>query len=344
MPKKTLFFFFCFLVTVAMLSFASSKNSKAVKTIIIDPGHGGKDPGAAGLFSTEAQVSLEVSKKLGAQIEKEIPGIKILFTRTTDVIPGNKTNKNDGNRYRADFANTSRADLFISIHCNSAGKAPGGWYEKKVVGHTNKVGYKKKKGKTIKVVTKVPVYESFYVHNLSHGTETFIWTAKENSHKGEMVGNHGEFSDEGDDSSIVEPENDPVINALKLVYTKKYFLNSLRLADLVQQEFLLSGRVNRGVKQRNDKGIWVLHATGMPSVLIELGFISNKQEEEYLNSDIGQQEMVDDITKAVKNYIDLINNPTLPKNLPTDVNANGEGFIAIDRRHPILNNYFVHIL
>ena len=60
-------------------------------------------------------------------------------------------------------------------------------------------------------------------------------------------------------------------------------MNSLRLADLVQQEFTASGRVNRGVKQRNDVGIWVLHATGMPSVLVEIGFISNKEEEESHN-------------------------------------------------------------
>jgi N-acetylmuramoyl-L-alanine amidase len=304
MLKKTFFTLSCFFIALAILSFTDKEKPKAVRTIIIDPGHGGRDQGAKGLISTEAQLCLAISKKLGPRIEKEIPGVKIQFTRTTDIIPGNSRDKNEGLRYRADFANNSRADLFVSIHCNSAGRAPGGWYEKKVVGYNEKVSYKTVKKKKKKVVTKVPVYESYYVTNQAVGTETFIWTARENSHKEQMVGTHAELSGEMD-SSIVVPENDPVINALKLVYTKKYFLNSLRLADFVQTEFEKSGRVNRGVKQRNDVGIWVLHATGMPSILVEAGFISNKEEEEYLNSEAGQEEIVNNITDAVKNYIAL---------------------------------------
>ncbi|MFN2437683.1 MAG: N-acetylmuramoyl-L-alanine amidase [Chitinophagaceae bacterium] len=287
-------------------SFTEEKKQKAVKTIIIDAGHGGKDQGAAGLISTEAQICLEISKELGKEIEKRNPGIKILYTRTTDIIPGNMPDKNKGNRYRADFANSSRADLFISIHCNSAGKAPGGWYEKRIVDYNYKTSYVGKGKKKKKVTRKIPVYQSFYVENKAAGTETYIWTAKENSHKTEMV--NTEFSGE-DDSDIIVPENDPAINALKLIYTKKYFQNSLKFADLVQQEFQNSGRINRGVKQRNEKGIWVLHATGMPSVLVEIGFISNKEEEEYLNSEKGQKEIVDDIASGVDRYINSLAKP-----------------------------------
>jgi N-acetylmuramoyl-L-alanine amidase len=301
MLKKTLVLFTFLAGHLFLSSYISlSHKNPPVKTIIIDAGHGGKDQGADGLISTEAQVCLEVARKLGKQIERDMPGVKILFTRTTDVIPGNKTNKNDGNRYRADFANKSGADLFISIHCNSAGKSPGGWYEKKVVDWNEKVSYKGKGKKKKKVITRIPVYQPYYVVNEASGTETYIWTAKESEHKGQMVAS--EFSSE-DDSTITIPENDPVLNALKLIYTKKYFGNSLRLADLVQQEFEKTGRINRGVKQRNEKGIWVLHATGMPSILIETGFISNKEEEKYLTSDAGQQEIVDDIAAAVKKYI-----------------------------------------
>lgn len=317
MLKKTLALLFFMVGLAAVFSFTKKKPAPAVKTIIIDAGHGGKDPGAAGLFSTEAQICLAISKKLGSLIEKELPGVQVLYTRTTDIIPGNKPNKNEGNRHRANFANQSGADLFISIHCNSAGKAPGGWHEKRIVGYNEKVTTTGKGKKKKKVVKKIPIYESYYVKNEASGTETFIWTAKENAHKGQMV--NAEFSSE-EDSTIVIPENDPVINALKMIYTKKYFLNSFRLADLVQKEFEKRGRINRGVKQRNEKGIWVLHATGMPSILIETGFISNKEEEEYLNSNEGQDEIVKDITNALKNYIVLLQNSKTPATTEVPLN------------------------
>jgi N-acetylmuramoyl-L-alanine amidase len=307
MFHKTFVLLCSLIVTAGLFSFSpvdpqpQTPKKKAVRTIIIDAGHGGKDPGAKGLQSTEAQICLQTSMLLGQEIERQIPGVKILYTRTTDVLPGNMPTKDEALRYRADFANQSAADLFISIHANSAGKAPGGWNERRVAGYTEKVTYKKVKGKKKKVVTKVPYYETHYVVNKTAGTETYIWTAKENSHKGEMVSGHEASSEE--DSSITIPDDDPAINALKLIYTKKYFLKSLRFADLVQQEFARSGRINRGVKQRNEKGIWVLHATGMPSVLIELGFISNKEEEEYMLSGSGQNEMVANITSALKTYL-----------------------------------------
>jgi N-acetylmuramoyl-L-alanine amidase len=299
--------------TALLSSFTIDKNKPPVRTIIIDAGHGGSDPGAAGLISTEAKICLEISMKLGKQIESEIPGIKVLYTRTTDIMPGNSTNIKDGLRYRADFANKSAADLFISIHCNSAGKRPGGWNEKRVVGYDEKVSYVGKGSKKRKVVSKIPIYETVYVTNHASGTETYIWTALENAHKEQMV-NVGEFA--SDEEGIEIPENDPVINALKLIYTKKYFVNSLRLADAVQNEFEKAGRINRGVKQRNDKGIWVLHATGMPSILVETGFISNKAEEEYMVSEAGQAEICNNITSALKTYIKQVSETKATAGLP----------------------------
>ena len=110
-----------FLATSFFFSLAFCQSSKRVlKTIIIDPGHGGLDPGAKGSFSTEADVSLAVSLKLGKAIEQELPETKIIYTRTTDILPGNKSNKTDALRYRADLANSSGGDLFIAIHCNAA--------------------------------------------------------------------------------------------------------------------------------------------------------------------------------------------------------------------------------
>lgn len=102
-----------------------------------------------------------------------------------------------------------------------------------------------------------------------------------------------------------------------LIYAQNYFRKSLNLADLVQQEFTAAGRVDRGVKQRNDKGIWVLQATGMPSILIEIGFISNQEEEEYMNSESGQAEIVANIFTAIKNYkekLELRNKPAAAVN------------------------------
>jgi N-acetylmuramoyl-L-alanine amidase len=305
MLKKTIFLLPCFFIALALCSF-SIPTPKAVRTIIIDPGHGGNDQGAAGLFSTEAQVTLSVGKKLGERIAAEMPGVRVLFTRTTDIFPGNAPTKKDGDRYRANFANNSKADLFVSIHCNSAGKAPGGWNEKRIVDYDEKVGYTGKGKKKKKRIIKVPVYETFYVANEAKGTETFIWAAHETSHKGEFVAEQAAEFASYDDTM---PEDDPVVNALKLIYTKKYFFKSKQLAELVQQEFERSGRINRGVKQRNEKGIWVLHATGMPSVLVETGFISNKEEEQYLNSAEGQDEIVSNITAAIKAYLVSLDNP-----------------------------------
>lgn len=334
MLKKPLFFLPLFFILLSVLSF-TTQTRKPVKTIIIDPGHGGIDQGAEGLISTEAQLSLAMSKKLGEQIARELPDIKILFTRTTDIIPGNSPNKHQGLRYRANFANTSKADLFISIHCNSAGRSPGGWYEKRITGYDEKETYVGKGKKKKKRIVKVPVYESFYVTNHAKGTETFIWTAKENSHKEQLVGDNAEFASSEGDSTMVMEENDPVINALKLVYTKKYFLNSLRLADLVQQEFTKAGRINRGVKQRNDVGIWVLHATGMPSVLVEAGFISNKEEEEYMNSEAGQTEIVKNITEAIRQYISAVDAPKKNSDTENSSTTNGAALLTEEKLKPL---------
>src|SRR6476620_12669819 len=139
MLKKSLFFFPLFFVALSILSFPEKQ--KSVKTIIIDPGHGGADQGAAGLISSEAQLSLAMSKKLGDLLQKELPDVKVLFTRTTDIIPGNSRNKSEGLRWRANFANQSKADLFISIHCNSAGRSPGGWNERRVSDYTERESY-----------------------------------------------------------------------------------------------------------------------------------------------------------------------------------------------------------
>jgi len=263
---------------------------KGVQTIIIDPGHGGKDQGARGAITTEAKICLSVGLKLGKAIEEKFPAIKILYTRTTDIIPGNKPDKNQGLRYRAEFANQSGGDLFIAVHVNSAPK----------VKHKVPSGYKwVGKGKKRR---KVQTYRYYYTPNPAHGTETFIWAADRSDDKSGTIGLDDEFGES--DSTITIPDiNDPVMKAYQLLYAKKYFESSLHFANLIEGEFIKEGRFSRGVKQRNDKGIWVLQATGMPSVLIETGFISDKEEEKYLDSEKGQNEIVENITNALANYI-----------------------------------------
>lgn len=308
--KKTLFVIAAFAFIAALVSFESKPYDfpKKIKTIIIDPGHGGLDPGAPGTYSHEAHVSLSVSTKLGAAIEKEFEDIKIVYTRTTDVLPGNKPTKDAALLYRADLANQSKGDLFIAIHCNSAGKAPGGWYGKRVSHYTTTTKKVKSKGKWVTKTVKVPVYETYWIENKPKGTETYVWAVSKNDAKVNSLSKNTEYYDElssetDSSSALTIPDpTDPAEKARMLVYAQNYFRKSLTLADLIQQEFVKAGRVDRGVKQRNEKGIWVLQATGMPSVLVEIGFISNKEEEEYLNSDKGQEEVVNNIIAAFKVY------------------------------------------
>jgi len=121
------------LLALSGTGFAQPAARKGIKTLIIDPGHGGMDPGARGSFTTEAAIALQVSKKFGDTLAKVWPEMKIIYTRTSDIVPGNSPTIDAGLKYRANLANQSGADLFIAIHLNSAGRKAGGWYERKVV-------------------------------------------------------------------------------------------------------------------------------------------------------------------------------------------------------------------
>lgn len=324
--KRTFIFLFLFTGSAVFTSFikpvstaAPSEKPKAgLKTIIIDPGHGGSDNGAKGLFSTEDQVSLEVSMKLGEAIQKEFPDIKLVFTRTTDIFPGYKNNVNEALRYRADLANKSGGDLFIAIHCNAAGKAPGGWNAKRVTHYVNKTRKVKVKKKWVTKTVKVPVYETYWQENLVKGTETYIWAVSKNDDKVSSISKSAAEEEEyGEQDSTLTVEipnpNDPVEKARLLLYAQNYFRKSFQFADLIEKGFKEQGRVDRGgVKQRNNKGIWVLQATGMPSVLVEIGFITNRDEEKYINSDVGQSEIVQNIMSALRTYKDRLEGRLTP--------------------------------
>lgn len=299
------------LLIFSQSSFAQGSKS-ALKTVIIDAGHGGRDPGARGLIATEAEVALSIALKLGKELEAAFPDINFIYTRKDMTLPRGVTDPNLANRIRAEIANEAKGDLFISIHLNATGQKAGGWYQKKITGYQNKVVYvgkgKSRKKKTIRQ----PVYESYYVKNTRIGTETYIWAADRSGAKSENL----IFDDEdtGEDEPVDDPNNvldlnSPEAKIRAQLYTKYYFRNSALLAQMVEEEFAGAGRKSYGVKQRNHKGIWVLQATGMPSILIETGFISNKEEEEYLVSDAGQAEVVKNIVTAFKRYKEELENP-----------------------------------
>jgi N-acetylmuramoyl-L-alanine amidase len=267
-----------------------------LRTIIIDPGHGGFDPGCHGLFSKEKDVTLGISLKLGKALQKAFPGLKIVYTRTTDIMPGNKTSIQDGIRYRAELANKEHGDLFICIHCNSDGHPPGHYPVQRMAGYkTTGRGRKKKR---------VPVYVTYWVRNTRTGTESYIWKADRSTPKGDAI-NQRNGENMGDSDNSAFDMTTPEATMRGQLYEKKYFANSALFGTLVEREFAGAGRHSGGVMQRQ-VGIGVLQATGMPSVLIETGFLTNKEEELYLNSKRGQNQVVGNILSAFQRYKETI--------------------------------------
>lgn len=296
MIKRTVLFFLISAFCWSFFSFNNTKpariKQKAIQTIVIDPGHGGSDAGAKGQYSYEKDICLDVSLKVGALIEKQFPDIKVLYTRKTDIYPALHA--------RADFANENKGDLFLCIHVNSAPM-------KRVAEQigTKKVTYYVGKGKNRKKKTKdVPQYRYYNQPSTAKGTETYIWGAGKSDDKELAIRENASMLTESNYKERygeLDPTS-PEFIALSLLKTKQYFKRSATLAGFVQDEFVKVGRVDRDVKQR-PVGIWVLQATAMPSVLVETGFISNPEEEKYLNSEEGQKELSTCILEALKKYI-----------------------------------------
>jgi N-acetylmuramoyl-L-alanine amidase len=265
----------------------------SLHTIVIDPGHGGFDPGTHGLFSKEKNVALSISLKLGKALQEEYPDLNIVYTRTTDIMPGNKTTLRDGIRYRAELANRMHGDLFICIHCNSNGQPAGRYSVQELTGYKT-VGKGKKK-------RKVPVYKTRWITNETKGTATYIWKADRNIPKGAAISQrNGDNLGDSDNSAFDLATPEARMSAM--LYEKKYFVNSALFGTLVEEAFTKAGRRNEGVLQRQI-GIGVLQATGMPSVLIETGYLTNKEEELYLNSKKGQNQVVGNIMTAFRQYV-----------------------------------------
>jgi len=270
---------------------------KLIKTLIIDAGHGvqenGGYHGAKGSYSFEDQICLAVSKQLVALLKKEHPEIRIVETRPTE--------KFVANYRRAEIANENKGDLFVCIHVNAAPPKK----HSEVTGYKTVTSYVGKGKKKKKVTKKVPQYRTWTTPNPAKGTETYIWGAHKNEDKEVAMRENASMMQEENfeaNYGAIDP-NAPEFIALSLIKTKQYFKRSATLAGFVQDEFAKVGRMDRDVRQR-PVGIWVLQATAMPSILVETGFISNPEDEKYLNSKDGQQEIAECITRAVRTYID----------------------------------------
>jgi len=209
--------------------------------IVLDAGHGGKDPGKHTKHGyQEKDIALDVVLKVGKELEKQ-KGIKVIYTRKKDVFVTL--------RGRAAIANKADADLFISVHCNA--------------------------------------------HNTeAYGAETYVLGLHANTANFNVAKQENEVIFLEDDYEThyegFDPNSPESLIGLTLMQ-EDYLDQSIQLARNVQDNFIYNlKRKDRGVKQA---GFWVLHNTYMPSILIETGFITNKKEDDYLNSSKGKTDM-----------------------------------------------------
>lgn len=244
-----------FIIPIYLTS-VSFKNTLPLKTIVIDAGHGGIDAGSKGKISSEKYVTLQVALRLGKAIRERYPDTRVIYTRSTDVfIPLYK---------RIEIANQSKADLFISIHCNS-------------------------------MPANSPTRSS------TNGTETFVSGFGRTREQDVAVRENASilleknYQKNYDGYDPRDPESIIIFSLIKNTNRTQ----SIRFAKLLQTEYVKSGRQSRGFKEQS---LAVLAKAGMPAVLTEIGFISNPAEERYLNSDEGQDELVASQIKAIEAY------------------------------------------
>ena len=221
-------------------------------TIIIDPGHGGKDPGSVGYKGTkEKDIVLDVSKRLARKIQKNLR-VKTILTRDEDVFIRLQD--------RTKFANTNEGDLFISIHVNSnESKKPYGF--------------------------------ETYLLKPGRNQEAINVALRENS----VIELEGNKFEQLTDEQLIQAT---IAQSGFVQYSEKF-------AALIQEE--IDKRVqsrNRGVKQA---GFYVLMGASMPNVLIELGYISNPNEEKKLNSSSYRDMLATSIYYAILEYQKILN-------------------------------------
>ncbi|MCQ2607330.1 MAG: N-acetylmuramoyl-L-alanine amidase [Bacteroidales bacterium] len=241
------------------ISFAQTNSTYAVKTVVIDAGHGGKDPGACGKISKEKNITLAIALKVGSLISGGCQDVKVIYTRNTDeFIELHK---------RADIANKAKADLFISIHVNA---------------NPNPEAY---------------------------GTDTWTMGLAKNEANLKVAKMENDVisleSDATQYQGMSANDNEAII--LYRLQQGAYCDNSLALAGMVQKQLQTLGRKDRSVHQAPFLVLW---KTAMPSILIETGFITNPEEEIWLNSPENQAEMAYSIYQAFIEYKQYIERRT----------------------------------
>lgn len=221
-------------------------------TVVIDAGHGGKDPGALGSIVREKDINLDVALRFGKLINKHHPAVKVIYTRSTDVFVQLQQ--------RADIANKAHANLFISIHADYA--------ENKSV-----------KGPTC------------FTLGANRSKDNFEIAKRENAVI--LLEDDYEQRYEGFDPNSAE-------SYIMFEFMQDtYMTKSIEAASMIQDEFKAAGRPSRGVRQ---DVFLVLRNTSMPSVLVELGFLTNKEEEAYMRSDKGKDELSECLLKAFTKF------------------------------------------
>jgi N-acetylmuramoyl-L-alanine amidase len=245
-----------------------------LRTVIIDAGHGEYAPpgvgghysrGASGSYSNERDVTLAIALKLQTAIEKDLAGVKVVLTRNTpEDVSWEK---------RSEIANESHGDIFISIHCNSLP-------DKVEYSHGRRIHVPDRSGKGVLLLV--------YGFHRTKEEETVIRKKLNEDEAVDESGNGG--GDPNDPTTVI------LMNAIKTKYRKQ----SIHLADLINTEFVdHDGRHSDGVIEQ---GVLVLCHSAMPSVLVETGFINNPDDEAYLNSESGQDEVVASLVRALTNY------------------------------------------
>ncbi len=234
-------------------STTQKKTQFTVRTIVIDAGHGGKDPGTHGKFSKEKDVVLVVAKKLGKYINEHLPDVKVIYTRSKDEFIELEE--------RAAMANRNEADVFISIHANA--------------------------------VSKSSIYGTeTYVMGLDKSEGNFAIAKRENSVI--LYEENAAEKYEGFDPN--SPESEILLSLTQSAYIE----NSLYLASKVEEQFgKRAGRNSRGVRQAP---FWVLWRTTMPSILVEIGYLTNPKEEIELNDESIQANIASGIFRAFRDY------------------------------------------
>lgn len=221
-------------------------------TVVIDAGHGGKDPGTVGNGGKEKDITLSVAKIVGRKIKANHPEVRVLYTRETDTFVGLQA--------RADYANRHKASLMLSIHVNSAPTATVNGTETYVLG------------------------VSKFANNLSVAMRENKAMLLESDYKTTYRG----FDPTSTESYIMFD-----------LMQDAYITKSIDFANRLQRRYRTHGRYSRGVRQDI---LWVLSQSAMPSVLTEIGFLTNKQEANFMLSAAGQEKIADAISEAFTGY------------------------------------------